>query len=48
MSIARSAARADAYGRKLTNKFYNMFAIVDIASQQFKVEAGMDIFVTYK
>jgi large subunit ribosomal protein L21 len=27
------------------NKFYNMFAIVDIASQQFKVEAGMDIFV---
>ena len=30
---------------KLINKFYNMFAIVDIASQQFKVEAGMDIFV---
>ena len=30
---------------KLTNKFYNMYAIVDIASQQFKVEAGMDIFV---
>ena len=30
---------------KLLNKFYNMYAIVDIASQQFKVEAGMDIFV---
>ena len=27
------------------NKFYRMYAIVDIASQQFKVEAGMDIFV---
>ena len=30
---------------KTFNKFYNMYAIVDIASQQFKVEAGMDIFV---
>ena len=27
------------------NKFFTMYAIVDIASQQFKVEAGMDIFV---
>ena len=27
------------------NKFYRMYAIVDIASQQFKVEAGMEIFV---
>ena len=30
---------------KLINKFFRMYAIVDIASQQFKVEAGMDIFV---
>ena len=27
------------------NSFIEMYAIVDIASQQFKVEAGMDIFV---
>ena len=30
---------------KLLTSFYSMYAIVDIASQQFKVEAGMDIFV---
>ena len=29
----------------LTKFLVNMYAIVDIASQQFKVEAGMDIFV---
>ena len=28
-----------------SNKVFEMYAIVDIASQQFKVEAGMDIFV---
>ena len=27
------------------NKFYTMYAIVDIAGQQFKVEAGNEIFV---
>jgi len=27
------------------NKFYCMYAIVDIAGQQFKVEAGNEIFV---
>ena len=42
--------RSDGRGaRPLTvgnfNKFCRMYAIVDIASQQFKVEAGMDIFV---
>lgn len=30
---------------KLSNKFYRMYAIVDIAGQQFKVEAGSEIFV---
>ena len=30
---------------KLLTSFTQMYAIVDIASQQFKVEAGMDIFV---
>ena len=31
--------------QNLTKFFSTMYAIVDIASQQFKVEAGMDIFV---
>lgn len=30
---------------KLINKFQFMYAIVDIAGQQFKVEAGNEIFV---
>ena len=36
--------RKGARRRKL-KKFFKMYAIVDIASQQFKVEAGMEIFV---
>ena len=44
------SSRRDRHGaRPLTvrnsNKVFEMYAIVDIASQQFKVEAGMDIFV---
>ena len=35
---------ADACSRKL-NSFIKMYAIVDIAGQQFKVEAGAEIFV---
>ena len=35
---------ADACSRKL-NSFIKMYAIVDIAGQQFKVEAGSEIFV---
>ena len=31
--------------RNFNKVFSKMYAIVDIASQQFKVEAGMDIFV---
>ena len=45
------SSRSDRHGaRPLTVRNFNkflvkMYAIVDIASQQFKVEAGMDIFV---
>ena len=35
---------ADACGRNFLTKFF-MYAIVDIAGQQFKVEAGKEIFV---
>ena len=35
---------ADACGRNFLTKFF-MYAIVDIAGQQFKVEAGNEIFV---
>ena len=45
--LAKRQARWPARLRSetLTKFLENMYAIVDIASQQFKVEAGMDIFV---
>ena len=39
----RSILRALAAGNLIS--FYQMYAIVDIAGQQFKVEAGSEIFV---
>ena len=42
--LIKSCLAADAYGRNFY-KFYCMYAIVDIAGQQFKVEAGNEIFV---
>ena len=45
--LAKRQARWPARLRSetLTKFLVNMYAIVDIASQQFKVEAGTDIFV---
>ena len=43
MFKSRSILRALAAGNLIS--FYQMYAIVDIAGQQFKVEAGSEIFV---
>ena len=43
MFKSRSVLRALAAGNLIS--FYQMYAIVDIAGQQFKVEAGSEIFV---
>ena len=40
----RAVWRTDAYGQNFKSLF-EMYAIVDIAGQQFKVEAGNEIFV---
>ena len=42
--LKKSCFSADAYGSNFKIKVF-MYAIVDIASQQFKVEAGNEIFV---
>ena len=44
MFKSRSILRALAAGNLIS--FYQMYAIVDIAGQQFKVEAGSEIFVS--
>lgn len=46
VKLGKSVLQGRRLRPKLSNKFYfRMYAIVDIAGQQFKVEAGSEIFV---